>query len=213
MFRPENIPAFAAAYLDGAPAADPRASPVYAELPGLPPLLLQVGSTELLLDDACHVHERVVVAGSRSRLTLYDDVLHRWHLLAPLVPEARAALREVAEFVRAHLGASAESTTLRHDGVAHLLRCTDRGARCSRRSCARRLLGRRNQPAHHTPSVDAIRATTVGHLILGSSFDPRDPAAYAGGVLLALVLERAAGLPRQAAVEGGVCSAPRAPLR
>ena len=103
LFRPENIAAFAAVYLARAPADDPRASPVYADLSGLPPVLLQVGSTELLLDDARRVHERVVAAGGRSRLTVYDDVMHGWHLLAPLLPEARVALQEVAEFVRGHL--------------------------------------------------------------------------------------------------------------
>ena len=103
MFHPENIPAFASAYLDGARADDPRASPLYAEWGGLPPVLLQVGSTELLLDDARRVHERIVAAGGASQLTEYDDVVHGWQLLAPLVPEARAALREVAGFVRAHL--------------------------------------------------------------------------------------------------------------
>ena len=103
MFRPENIPAFAAVYLDGARADDPRASPLRAEVHGLPPVLLQVGSTELLLDDARRMHERVVAAGGSSRLTVYEDVMHDWHLLAPLLPEARAALHEAATFVRTHL--------------------------------------------------------------------------------------------------------------
>lgn len=106
LFHPGNIPAFAAVYLDGAPADDPRASPLYAELSGLPPVLMQVGSTELLLDDARRMHERVLAAGGSSRLTVYDDVVHGWHLVAPLLPEARVALREVAGFVRAHLNES-----------------------------------------------------------------------------------------------------------
>jgi acetyl esterase/lipase len=104
MFRPENIPAFAAVYLGGAaPADDPRASPVYAELRGLPPMLLQVGSTELLLDDSRRVHERVIAAGGTSQLSIYDDVHHGWQMLAAFVPEARAALGEAAAFIRAHL--------------------------------------------------------------------------------------------------------------
>lgn len=113
LFHSENIPAFAAVYLEGAPADDPRASPVYAELSGLPPVLLQVGSTELLLDDARRVHERLAAAGGRSQLTIYEDVMHGWHLLAPLLPEARAALREVATFVRMHL-ASGPPSVHRH---------------------------------------------------------------------------------------------------
>ena len=103
MFRPENIPTFASAYLGGMPPDDPRASPVYADLRGLPPLLLQVGSTELLLDDARRVHERVLAAGGDSRLSVYVDVHHVWQMLTPLVPEARAALGEAAAFMRSHL--------------------------------------------------------------------------------------------------------------
>jgi acetyl esterase/lipase len=109
MFRPENIPAFASLYLGSAPADDPRASPVYADLHGLPPLLLQVGSTELLLDDSRRVHERVVAAGGESRLSVYDDVHHGWQMLTPFVPEARAALGEAAGFIRAHLDGSGGS--------------------------------------------------------------------------------------------------------
>jgi epsilon-lactone hydrolase len=103
MFRPENIPAFAAVYLGLVPADDPRASPVYADLGGLPPMLLQAGSTELLLDDARRVHEQVTAAGGESRLSIYDDVHHGWQMLASFVPEARAALGEAAAFIRSSL--------------------------------------------------------------------------------------------------------------
>ena len=99
MFRPENMPAFASAYLAGAPADEPRASPLFGRADGLPPVLLQVGSTELLLDDARGMHERIVAAGGESRLTVYDDVMHGWQLLVPFVPEATRAVREVAAFV------------------------------------------------------------------------------------------------------------------
>jgi len=42
---------------------------------------------------------------------------------------------------------------------------------------------------HHTPSLDALRATTVGHLVLGSGFDPRDLAAYAAGIVVGALLD------------------------
>ena len=100
MFRPENIPAFASAYLGGAPAEDPRASPLYAEPRGLPPVLFQVGSTELLFDDARRMHDRIVAAGGSSRLSVFEDVMHGWQLLAAFMPEARQALGEVTEFIR-----------------------------------------------------------------------------------------------------------------
>jgi acetyl esterase/lipase len=123
MFRPENIPAFAAAYLGTASSRDPRASPVYADLHGLPPLLLQVGSTELLLDDARRVHERVLAAGGSSRLTVYDDVHHGWQMLTPFVPEARASLGEAATFIRGQLDRHSEpGARVRNDnrlGMTH----------------------------------------------------------------------------------------------
>ncbi|MBC7788613.1 MAG: alpha/beta hydrolase [Anaerolineae bacterium] len=103
MFRPENMPAFASVYLNGAPADDPRASPLYGDLGRLPPVLLQVSSSELLLDDARRVHDGITAAGGSSHLTIYEDVVHGWQLLTPFVPEARAAVREVAQFVRQHL--------------------------------------------------------------------------------------------------------------
>jgi acetyl esterase/lipase len=102
MFRPDNIHDFARAYLGNSPPTDPRASPLYGDAHNLPPVLIQVGSTELLLDDARRMHERILAAGGESRLTLYDDVMHGWHLTAPLVPEASLALQEVAEFMLRH---------------------------------------------------------------------------------------------------------------
>jgi acetyl esterase/lipase len=104
MFHTENIAQFAAVYLAGASPRQPAASPVYGDLSGMPPLLLQVGSTELLRDDARRVHERVRAAGGESRLEVYDDVPHGWQMLDGLVPEARAALRQAAAFIAEHLG-------------------------------------------------------------------------------------------------------------
>jgi acetyl esterase/lipase len=100
MFRPENIAEFAAAYLGGAPPTGPYQSPAFADLRGLPPLLLQVGSDELLLDDARRVHEQVLAAAGDSRLEVYEGVPHCWQMLDGFVPEARVALRRAAEFIR-----------------------------------------------------------------------------------------------------------------
>ncbi len=102
MFRTENIPEFAAIYLgDGSPF-DPYASPTHADLSGLPPLLLQVGSTEVLLDDSRRAHEKIQAAKGVSRLEIYDDLFHCWQMLDGIVPEARDALRQAADFIREH---------------------------------------------------------------------------------------------------------------
>lgn len=103
MFRTPNFKEFAPLYLGAASPFDPYASPAHAaDYAGLPPLLLQVGSTELLLDDARVVHEKIRAAGGASRLEVYEDVMHCWQMLDGLVPEARAALKSAAHFINEH---------------------------------------------------------------------------------------------------------------
>jgi acetyl esterase/lipase len=99
MFRPENLRAAASIYLDGESPRNPYASPVFADLSGLPPILLQVGSTELLLDDARRVHAKVKGAGGASQLDVFEDVFHVWQMLDGIVPEARVAMRRAAGFM------------------------------------------------------------------------------------------------------------------
>ena len=101
MFVRQNIADFAAVYLQGTKPDDPRASPVFADLSGLPPTLVQVGADELLLDDARRVHERMLMAGSPSRLEIFDGTFHGWQMLTGFLPEADAALAQAAEFIAA----------------------------------------------------------------------------------------------------------------
>jgi len=103
MFHPENIAEFATAYLDNTSRFDSYASPAHADLNGLPPLLLQVGSTELLLDDSRRVHDKVQEVKGSSRLEIYDNVAHCWQMLDGIVPEARSALRQAASFIRNYI--------------------------------------------------------------------------------------------------------------
>jgi len=106
MFHPENMRDFAAAALGSGQPDTPIVSPVYAGLHGLPPVLLHVGSTELLLDDARRVHDRILYSNGESSLRVYDDVPHCWQMLFPFVPEAAASLRETAAFIDASLGSA-----------------------------------------------------------------------------------------------------------
>jgi acetyl esterase/lipase len=103
MFRTENVAQFAAAALGEASADRPAVSPVYADLHGLPPVLLHVGATEILLDDSRRMHERIRAAGGSSRLEIYDDVPHCWQMLVGLVPEATNSLRDAAKFIAEHV--------------------------------------------------------------------------------------------------------------
>jgi acetyl esterase/lipase len=103
MFRKENIAEFAAAYLGEQSPFETYASPAHADLSGLPPLLLQVGSTELLLDDTRLVHEKIQQAKGFSKLEIFEDVFHCWQMMDGIVPEARVALRQAADFIRNYL--------------------------------------------------------------------------------------------------------------
>lgn len=113
MFRPSNIPEFAAAYVGPVSPADPAVSPVNADLAGLPPILLHVGSTELLLDDARRVEEKVRGAGGSCRVEVFDDVSHCWQMFAGLVPEADRSVRDAAAFIRGHLSAPGDGVDLK----------------------------------------------------------------------------------------------------
>jgi acetyl esterase/lipase len=101
MFIGEDIARYANAYLGDQSRRDPLASPLFADLNGLPPLLIQVGRDEVLLDDARNLHAKVLGALGSSELHIYDDVPHGWHYGAPFVPETRQALNEVSAFIRA----------------------------------------------------------------------------------------------------------------
>jgi epsilon-lactone hydrolase len=100
MFKPDDVTTFAKVYLRGASAELPEASPVLADLSGLPPLLIQVSSTELLYTDSARLHERATGCGVSSTLHVYPALPHVWQILVGAVPEARAALEEIAAFVK-----------------------------------------------------------------------------------------------------------------
>lgn len=88
-------------YLAGADARTPLASPIYADLTGLPPLLIHVGGREVLLDDSTRLAERAKECGVDVTLEVWDDMIHVWHVFATLCPEADDGIRAAAEFLRA----------------------------------------------------------------------------------------------------------------
>ena len=110
MFVEEDIERYASVYLGEQSRDNPLASPLLADLSGLPPVLIQVGRDEVLLDDARNLHAKVQAAGGSSTLHIYENVPHGWHYGAPFVPETREALREVAEFVGQHCRCPASPT-------------------------------------------------------------------------------------------------------
>ncbi len=78
---------------------NPYASPVFGDFNGFPPTLLQVGDAEVLLDDSRKVCEAGRAAGAHMVLEIWPEMLHDWHLMAPAVPEANAAIQEIADFL------------------------------------------------------------------------------------------------------------------
>lgn len=86
-------------YLAGASVDDPRASPLFGDFPGAPPVLIQVGDTEILLDDSRRMVDRLVAQGVEAKVDVWKRVPHVWQLFQGLVPQADAALGKVARFV------------------------------------------------------------------------------------------------------------------
>lgn len=87
-------------YLAGAPPDDPRASPLFAEFRGAPPVFLQAARTEILRDDTLRMAERLRAAGAEVTLDLWDDVPHAWPIFQGWLPEADEALSRAAGFMR-----------------------------------------------------------------------------------------------------------------
>ena len=86
-------------FLDGTPADDPRASPLYADLHGLPRTLIQAGGDDILLSDAELIAQRLAAAGVDVRLTTFDRLWHDFHLHAGVMRAADDAIDELAGFL------------------------------------------------------------------------------------------------------------------
>jgi len=94
----------AEAYLDGVNPRTPLAAPLYADLKGLPPMLIQVGSAETLLDDAVRLAGAAGSADVRVRLEVWPDMIHVWQLFYQQVAAGRRALAEAGAFIRSNWG-------------------------------------------------------------------------------------------------------------
>ncbi len=94
-------------------AASPLISPVYADYQGFPPLLLQVGSSEVLRSDAERIHARALEAGVDSRLQIWEDMVHVFQALGGWLPEASQAIREMGAFADNAIRAAGGETRLR----------------------------------------------------------------------------------------------------
>jgi acetyl esterase/lipase len=93
-------------YLNGADPANPLASPLYGDLAGLPPLLIQVGDGEILLDDSTRLAQRARAAGVHVDLKIWNQMPHVWQISQNFLPEARDALHDAAAFAKRAIGAA-----------------------------------------------------------------------------------------------------------
>jgi len=91
-------------YLNGADPRAPLAAPLYANLTGLAPLLIQVGACETLLDDALRLAKLAGAADVRTDLQIWPEMIHVWHLFHPELKAGREGIEAGGAFVRAALG-------------------------------------------------------------------------------------------------------------
>lgn len=94
----------AKAYLGGHDARTPLASPLYADLKGLPPMLIQVGTSEVLLDDSIRLSDGAKASGVEVTLEEWQEMVHVWHFFVSMLPEAREAIEVIGAFIHKHIG-------------------------------------------------------------------------------------------------------------
>ena len=82
---------------------DPRVSPLFANLAGMPPMLIQVGSAETLLDDAVRLAAAAGEADVCVTLEIWPQMIHAWHLWNARLESGRRALGRAGTFLREHL--------------------------------------------------------------------------------------------------------------
>lgn len=97
--NPQGATKTAALYFGSADPRNPLASPLYADLHGLPPLIIHVGRREILLDDSLRVAERVRAAGCEVMISVWPVVPHVWQLFNRILPEGRQSLAQMADFL------------------------------------------------------------------------------------------------------------------
>lgn len=100
MVQKEALLGMAKAYLGGKDPRTPLAAPLYADLSGLPPLLIQVGTAETLLDDAARIAERARKAGVNVTYQPWENMIHVWQLFASMLEEGQQAIERIGQFVR-----------------------------------------------------------------------------------------------------------------
>ncbi len=101
--KKEGLDEMASAYLKGADPKVPLASPLFADLKGLPPLLLQVGTEEALYDDTVALKARAEAAGVEVSAESWGGMIHVWHIFHPILSEGRDAIARVGRYLKSRI--------------------------------------------------------------------------------------------------------------
>jgi monoterpene epsilon-lactone hydrolase len=100
MFKVEDMPNAARHYAPPEEQANPLVSPVYADVHGLPPILIQVGDHEILLSDSTRIAEKISAAGGQVTLQVWPHMWHVFQYFIGRMPEAKKSLVDVANYLR-----------------------------------------------------------------------------------------------------------------
>lgn len=98
-FDPEHLPHITKYYCDDTELQNPLVSPVFANVAGLPPTLIQVGDDELLLSDSERLAENLLAAGAGVEIDVWHGMWHVWQMFIGFMPESRAAVKKLGKFV------------------------------------------------------------------------------------------------------------------
>jgi acetyl esterase/lipase len=118
----------AASYLAGTDPRRPDVSPLFADLSGLPPLLVQAGEAEVLIDQVRELVRRAEAFGANVQASFYPDMVHVWHMLRGVAPEAQLAMDEVGRFVRKHTSHRGAGSNALDPGGEAQIRAPEEGA-------------------------------------------------------------------------------------
>ncbi|HUF53363.1 MAG TPA: alpha/beta hydrolase [Dehalococcoidia bacterium] len=102
---PDGINKVREAYCPGQDPKNPYISPLYGDPSGLPPLLIQVGDAEILLDDAVRFAQLATESGVDVTLEVWDEMIHVFQFFAPMLPEGVEAINTVGKFIKSQIGA------------------------------------------------------------------------------------------------------------
>jgi len=102
--KKETLIKFRSMYLAGALPTTPLASPLYANLKRLCPILIQVGGAEILLDDSLRLKSKLESVFVNVDLQVWDEMIHVWHLFAPILRNGMEAIEILTDYANSHVG-------------------------------------------------------------------------------------------------------------